>query len=180
MEGGHKGNNVKVEMRCREFSDIGRDVVAIISAMKMCDITRQFSDRKIVHVFIKSGMGCNLDLCGFNVVPENVLCCMWKAAKKDPFPRIWAEFGGAMSRRADPDTTSEGLDVQGVFLFVSCKRKWQSQLRWFWQFVGHAKCMTECTRPEFNIQIGAKEEHLHSVHKCAMSAFDRSILARVV
>ena len=51
----HKRNNVKVKVRHRELSNICRDVIAIISATKMCHVGREFSDRKIVHAFIKSG-----------------------------------------------------------------------------------------------------------------------------
>ena len=40
--------------------------------------------------------------------------------------------------------------------------------------------MMECTRPEFNIQVGAKEERLCSVCEGAMSVFNWSVLAGVV
>ena len=124
MEGSDKGNNVKVKVRRREFSDIGWDVVAIISATKMCNIRRQFSNRKIVHAFIESGTGCNLDLGGSMLHQRMFLCCVRNAAKKDHFLRIWAKFSGVMSGRANPDTTSKALDVGEVFLFASCKHNW--------------------------------------------------------
>ena len=126
MEGGHKGNNVEVEMRCGEFSNISRDVVAVVSTTKVvCEIRRQFGDGKVVHAFIESSMGCDLDLSSFNVAPENVACCVQNAAKKDPFSRVWAKFGSAMSGRANPDTTAEDLDVGEVFLFASYDCKWR-------------------------------------------------------
>ena len=62
-----------------------------------CNIGKHLSDREIVHSLVKAGMGCNFDLCSFDVAPENVLCRMWDTSKEDAFAGVGLELGNAMS-----------------------------------------------------------------------------------
>ena len=119
MEGGDKRDNVKAEVRSGEFCNIRRNVVAVISATKMCNIRRHLCDGEIVHPFIKAGVGCNLDFCGFDAMLENVACCMWNMSKEDVFMGVGKKLGSAMSWGADPDATAKSLNVGEIFLFAS-------------------------------------------------------------
>ena len=109
-------------------------IIAVIGAAKMCDVGRHLSDREIVHPFVKQDMGWNLHLCGFDVMPENVLCCVWDASKEDAFLGVGANFWQCDALEDEPRHGSQKFLCFGeVFLFSSCKCDWSFQLRWFWE-----------------------------------------------
>ena len=64
-----KRNNIKSKIGRMEFTDIGRNRLAIASSNKVCNIGRHVCNRKIIHSIIKLGMRCNFNLQRLCIIP---------------------------------------------------------------------------------------------------------------
>ena len=82
---------------------------------------RHFSDGKIVHVFIEARMSCKLYFSCFKIIPENILSGMRNITKEDTLLRVRFELDRTMSRRANPNPTSKGMNIGEAFLLACCQ-----------------------------------------------------------
>lgn len=57
----------------------------MVSSLQVLDVWRDSSDRKVIHTFIETSMGGDLDAGSVGIVPEYISSSVWNVAEEDAF-----------------------------------------------------------------------------------------------
>ena len=82
------GSDVKVQVESGDVLCVRQQGESVIGLLQVNDIGWNLCDREIITILIEFGMGCNLDLHGFQVTPQDVLSCARCMAKENVFAGV--------------------------------------------------------------------------------------------
>jgi hypothetical protein len=97
-------------------------------------------------------MESNLDVLGFNVLPENVLGSVAKETKEGAFLSVVLEFAGARSWGSDPNTTTKCTHIAKVGFVSKVKEVRRAGLIFEGEGVFDSKVAMEGIGPELCIK----------------------------
>ena len=85
-----------------------------VSTLEVNDVRGKCIVRQVIHSLIKTSMLGYFHTLGFFIIPQDVLCSVWKETEEETTTGMRFELCATVARRADPNAAAEGPKLRKV------------------------------------------------------------------